>query len=107
MSDLTESRSETLARLAQSRAAIRRILDPEPEITQDEVEPEGVTAFPRSRTMKMLMSGRGLGTVGAIVGGLLMARPAVALRLIRMLPTGAVARMLLVKGIAMFRSQRG
>ena len=37
--------------------------------------------FPRSRTMQMLMSGRGLGTLGALAAGLIVARPALALRL--------------------------
>jgi hypothetical protein len=45
------------------------------------------------------LSGRGLGTVGAILGGLLLARPALALRLVRMLPIGAVARVLLRRAI--------
>ena len=46
-----------------------------------------------------------MGTVGAMVGGLLLARPAVALRLLRMVPAGAVARMLLVKAITSMRSR--
>ena len=63
-------------------------------------------SFPRSRTMKLLMSGRGVGTAGAVIGGLLIARPALAVKLFRMLPTGAVARMLLVKGVAALRSKQ-
>jgi hypothetical protein len=62
-------------------------------------------AFPRSKTMKLLLSGRGLGTVGAMVGGLVMARPALALRLLRMLPTGAIARLLMLKAVSAFRSR--
>jgi hypothetical protein len=53
----------------------------------------------------LLMSGRGLGTVGALAGGLLLARPALALRLLRMLPSGAIARMLVVKAIASLRAR--
>jgi hypothetical protein len=53
--------------------------------------------------MQMLLSGRGLGTLGAILGGLFIARPALALRLLRMLPTGAVARMLMLRAIAAMR----
>ena len=52
------------------------------------------------------MSGRGMGTMGAMVGGLLMARPALAWRLMRLLPVEAVARVLLVKGITAMRSKR-
>ena len=56
--------------------------------------------------MQLLLSGRGIGTVGAVVGGLVLARPALALRLLRMIPAGAVARMLLIKGIAALRHRR-
>jgi len=111
MADET-ARHDTLARLAQSRAEIRRVLEPPPRIAHEESEDgpadgpqEG--AFPRSRTMKLLLSGRGIGTVGAVVGGLLMARPALAFRLLRMLPTGAVARMLMIKAVAALRTKRG
>ena len=105
------AKSETLARLAQSRADIRRVLERPPRVTHEEAA-EGVAddsqagTFPRSRTMKMLMSGRGIGTLGAVVGGLFMARPALALRVLRLLPTGAVARMLMVKAVAALRNGR-
>jgi hypothetical protein len=105
MMDSDASRRETLARLAQSREEISRILDPEPVGAQG---PDGgVTpgTFPRSRTMKLLLSGRGLGTVGALAGGLLLARPALALRLLRMLPSGAIARLLMLKAVASLRSK--
>jgi hypothetical protein len=55
--------------------------------------------------MRLLLSGRGIGTIGAVLGGLAMARPAFALKLLRMLPTGAVARMLMVKAVTAFRSR--
>ena len=74
MSNGDAAREETLARLASSRAEIRRLLEPPPR----EPEPEGSAAgggvrdaFPRSRTMKLLTSGRGFGTLGALLGGLL------------------------------------
>ena len=101
------SREDTLARMEASRAEIRRILDPPPRDAADAESGMGVGAgFPRSRTMRMLMSGRGAGTVGAVVGGLLLARPALAFRLLRLLPTGAVAKMLLVKGLSTMRSRK-
>jgi hypothetical protein len=56
--------------------------------------------------MQMLMSGRGLGTVGAIAAGLLIARPALALRLLRMLPASAVARMLMLKAFSALRTRQ-
>jgi hypothetical protein len=103
---MDSAQPETLARLAQSRAEICSLLDPPPP--SDRANESGATAtgaFPRSRTMRLLMSGRGLGTVGALAGGLLLARPALALRLLRMLPSGAIARMLVVKAIASLRAR--
>jgi hypothetical protein len=109
MTDEASAQSETLARLARSRAEIRRVLEP-PERDQGQVGAEEFSArshgdFPRSKTMKLLLSGRGLGTVGAMVGGLLMARPALAFRLLRLLPTGAIARMLMLKAVSAFRAR--
>jgi hypothetical protein len=85
-------RKAFLAKLAESRAEIKRLLEPRHE----EAGEEGVEndrGFPRSRTMRALMSGRGLGAVGATAAGLIMARPALAWRLFRMLPTGPLLRM--------------
>ena len=101
-----EARAEILARLAESREELRRRLDP----SRDEADggpPAGdyPGGFPRSRTMKILMSSRGLGTMGAMAAGLLIARPAMALRLLRLLPVSAVARMLMVKAFSALRSK--
>lgn len=101
-------RDAIMARLAQSRAEIARLLEPtsEPEHGEAGSGPSGVAGgFPRSRTMQALMSGRGLGAVGAVAGGLLLARPGLAWRLIRMLPTGAVTRMVLGKVIGAMRGR--
>ncbi len=107
MSETSDSRSETLAHMARSRAQIRRLLEPpQHPAGSDQGAADGARGFPRSRTMKLLLSGRGVGTVGAVVGGLIMARPALAIRLLRMIPTGAIARMLLVKGISALRAKR-
>jgi hypothetical protein len=109
MADVDTARADTLARLAASRAEIRRILEPPPQVSPSGAEDGGTPgtgAFPRSRTMKMLFSGPGAGTVGAVACGLLIARPALALRLLRMVPAGALGRMLLVKAISTLRSKR-
>jgi hypothetical protein len=101
------ARDDTLARLAASRAEIRRILEPPPRVSPGDGPDSGGSAtgaFPRSRTMKMLLSARGAGTLSAAACGLLIARPQLALRLLRMLPTGAIGRMLLVKAISALRS---
>ena len=108
MTDRDEAaRALILARLAESRAELRRLIDPprEPDgSTGSGEQPPG--GFPRSRTMQMLLSGRGLGTLGAIAAGLFVARPALALRLLRMLPAGAAARILLARAIAMLRTRQ-
>jgi hypothetical protein len=99
------ARDEILARLAQSRAEIRRVLEP-PSAASAEERPAGeADTFPRSRTMQALLSGRGLGAAGAVLGGLLVARPALAWRLLKLLPTSALARMFLVKFIAAMRAK--
>jgi len=100
------ARAEILARLAESREELRRRLDPPgngAEGPQAGAYPGG---FPRSRTMQVLLSSRGLGTVGAVAAGLLIARPALALRLLRMLPVGAVARMLMLKAVTGLRRKQ-
>jgi hypothetical protein len=101
------ARAEVLARLSATREELRQILDP-PRNEAGSAGNEGVRAagFPRSRTLQMLMSGRGLGTLGAVAAGLVVARPALALRVLRMLPTGAVGRMLLVRALAAMRAKR-
>jgi hypothetical protein len=103
--DIGASRAETLARLAQSRAEIKRLLEPPAKVAGQAGGAGGLGGddFPRSRTMRALLSGRGIGTVGAIFGGLLMTRPALVLRLLRMVPAGPIARMLIVKAISSLR----
>jgi hypothetical protein len=54
--------------------------------------------------MKLIMSKRGLGTLGALAGGLLIARPALIWRLVRLLPKTALARMLVVRAVAALRA---
>jgi hypothetical protein len=101
------ARIEIRTRLAASRQEVRRVLDP-PRADGEGADgglgahPEG---FPRSRTMQLLMSGRGLGTVGAVVAGLLVARPTLALRLLRMLPASAVAKMVMSRAFSAMRAR--
>ena len=107
MADMDRARETTLARLAISRAEIRRLLEPPPRPAAGAAADSGdfgTGAFPRSRTMKLLLSGRGAGTLGALVCGVVVARPQLALRLLRMVPAGAIGRMLLIKAISALRS---
>ena len=105
MTDRTEAaRAQILARLSVSREELRNIFEPPPN------QPDGGTGarqggFPRSRTVQMLLSGRGLGTLGALAAGLMVARPALALRLLRMLPATALGRMLLLRAFSALRSK--
>ena len=105
----TAARTEILARLALSREELRRVLDP----PRPEPRPNGGSTpgavpggFPRSRTMQMLMSERGLGIIGAGAAGLLLARPALALRLLRMLPASAFAKMMLTRAMMALRTKK-
>ena len=109
MTDRDEAaRALILARLAASREELRRLIDPPHQKRKRRPIPvaaERQDAFPRSRTMRMFMSGRGLGVVGAIAAGLFIARPALALRLLRMLPAGAAARMILQRAMSILRDK--
>jgi hypothetical protein len=103
------ARSLLLAKLAQSRAELKALLDP-PRAPAPGTETAGEARngeFPRSRTMQALLSSRGLGAAGAVIGGLLLARPALALRLLRMVPASAVGKMLLIRAMEAFKSHRG
>jgi hypothetical protein len=102
----TPTKDLVLTRLAQSRAELRGLLDPPSEERQPgETAANGHAGFPRSRTMRMLLSSRGLGTVGALAGGLLIARPALALRLLRFVPAGSVAKLLMARVISALKEK--
>jgi hypothetical protein len=110
MTDKEEAhRAQILARLAQSREELRRLLDPPRKESgvsggaNPDARPEG---FPRSRTMQFLLGEHGLRMMGAAATGLLIARPAFTLRLLRMLPASGLARMLLMRGISALRSRK-
>jgi hypothetical protein len=96
------ARTAILARLNQSREEIRQVLDPPPVESGSGGAETGHSGgdFPRSRTMRALLSSRGLGAAGALVGGLLIARPALALKLLRLVPVSAVGKMLIAKAIS-------
>jgi hypothetical protein len=95
-----------LARLAESREELRRVLEPTRREAEDPTDPAPRhSGFPRSRTMQMLMTGRGLGIIGTIAAGVFVARPTLVLRLLRMVPAGAVARVLLLRVFAALRAK--
>jgi hypothetical protein len=102
-----QAKSLIHAKLVQSREELRSILDPAPGEYGNGGQAPGQAhaGFPRSRTMQMLMSGRGLGTLGALAGGLLIARPALALRLLRLVPASAVAKMIMARAVGALKSK--
>jgi hypothetical protein len=103
-----QAKSLIHAKLVQSREELRHILDPPPgEYGGSQAPRNGNGGFPRSRTMQMLLSGRGLGTLGALAGGLLIARPALALRLLKFVPASAVAKMIMARAVAALKSKSG
>ena len=108
MSDKDQAaRAEILARLAASREELKRLLEPPEPAAGGRAMPGGSPgAFPRSHTLQLLMSGRGLGALGAAAAGLLLARPAWALRVLRLLPASAVARMLVARAIAALHTKQ-
>lgn len=101
----TDARKLVHAKLAQTREELRAILDPPPPPRPLNGQAAGIMGFPRSRTMQMLLSGKGLGTLGALAGGLLIARPMLALRLLRLVPASTVAKMLLSKALGSLKSK--
>ena len=99
-------RQSIFDKLDRSREEIRLILDPPREQGAGGAErthPNG--QFPRSRTMRALLSSRGIGAAGALAAGLLIARPTLALRLLRMVPAGTVSKMLFAKALSLLRSK--
>jgi hypothetical protein len=109
MTDQEETaREEILVRLAVSREELRQIMTPPPKAADAEGGSQSgahLDGFPRSRTMQMLMSGKGLGTLGALATGLLVSRPALALRLLRLLPVSAMARKLVARAFSAYRQK--
>jgi hypothetical protein len=93
-------------KLGQTREELRAILDPPPN-QPGNGQVSGAAGFPRSRTMQLLLSSRGLGTLGALAGGLLMARPALALRLLRLVPASAVAKIVMSKALGALKAKAG
>ncbi len=94
-----QARQRTLEKLGRSRAELRLLLEP-PTAAHGSPAAAGAAdgAFPRSRTMRLLLSGKGLGVVGALLG-LMLSRPAPALRLLRLLPVGRITLLALRKAI--------
>lgn len=104
----SSARDEIRRKLAQSREEVSRWLDPPRDTAGNGAAGVAGAAahsgFPRSRTMRMLMSSRGLGALGAVAAGLLISRPALALRLLRFLPISALAKTLIARAVSALKA---
>jgi hypothetical protein len=101
--DDADRRNELEARLAETRRELVDLFGPEsggeqpgPETGADlrQGRHRRESGFPRSGTMRLLLSSRGLGALAVAACGLLVSRPALALRLLRLVPVGTFARIL-------------
>ncbi len=91
-------RIRTEARLAQTRQELVDLFTSDREDAHSG-QPSGahVDSFPRSRTLQLLLRKQGLGAIAAILGGILVARPAIVWRLLRLLPIKTFARTMFVR----------
>jgi hypothetical protein len=89
------AQSRTVAKLAETRRQLIEVFFPERGTGPRSEPPTGI--FPRSRTLRLLLSRHGFGAVSALAGGLLLARPAMLWRLLRWAPVRALARTLLIR----------
>lgn len=97
-SDGDAGRRLTVASLAHSRARLRELLDPaEQDLDSDPAATAAAGRFPRSRTMRLLAGRNGVRTIAALGAGLLLSRPALGIRLFKIIPIGALARVLLAR----------
>ena len=92
--------NEIRARLKQSREEISHLLDPPRDESGGALPAAAGGGFPRSRTMQMLMSNRGLGALSVLASGVLIARPTLAFKLQRLLPTGGVAKVIIARALS-------
>jgi len=85
---------EAHLRLDESRRELKDLFDP-PADPLDRGEFK-----PRSKVMQVLTGNGGLALVLAGAGGLLLAKPRLAMQVVRMIPIGALARMAAAKFMA-------
>jgi hypothetical protein len=96
----------TEARLAQTRQELVALLTADRDGSEAGQASRGPSdSFPRSRTIRLLLGKQGIGAVAAILGGILVARPAIAWRLLRLLPIKTFARTMLVRLLTSYGSK--
>jgi hypothetical protein len=87
MSAIANATSAEL-KISESRAELERLLIDDP----DHAQSSGV--FPRSRTLRLLTSNRGIVLLAIAAGGALLLRPRLIKRVIRFVPMGPLLSML-------------
>ncbi|MBC7984088.1 MAG: hypothetical protein H7Y02_09565 [Candidatus Obscuribacterales bacterium] len=95
-------RMETSRKISASREQLRQLLEGQ----RTEVDPDANSSFnefPRSKTLRFLRSNSAIGVAAAIAGGILLMKPGLAARAIRLVPVNTLVRMLAVRLL----SQRG
>lgn len=90
---LAGARVETSLKLDESRNELRHLLHDE----IGEPQPKDSRAFPRSKTVKFLTSSKAIGVLAIAAAGVLIMRPRVATRLLRLVPASSMARMLAMR----------
>jgi hypothetical protein len=84
----TTSTTSAKLKIRESRAELERLLIDDPDHNQTS------GSFPRSRTLRLLTSNRGIVLLALAAGGLLLMRPTLIKRAIRFVPMGPLAHML-------------
>ncbi len=107
MSSLLENdKMRTEARLAKTRQELVDLFTSDREESQPGQPTAGPGGtFPRSRTLQLLLRKQGLSAIAAVVGGLIVARPAIAWRLLRLLPVKTFARTMFVRLLTSYGSK--
>jgi hypothetical protein len=75
-------------KILESRTELERLL------IDDQEESRSSGSFPRSRTLRLLTSNRGIVLLAVVAGGALLLRPTLLKRAIRYVPMGPLLRML-------------
>lgn len=81
--------------ITESRAELRRLLHE--EATE---QPRSADAFPRSKTMRFLKSRGAIGLAAAVAGGVLLAKPGLAVKALRIIPVNMLVRVLTARLIS-------
>jgi hypothetical protein len=92
--NLAENVETPSARLARSRAELRQIFEPPPQIVAGRPDGGSASGFPRSAIMKAITKHGGATGIALLAVALVAARPKLAVKLLRYLPVSAITKSL-------------